>query len=81
MKYGINANNDWLTSRHSGTGITIVGNLNTLRVDITLESGFNFDFLTINNNLRFLLGYEAVVLANNGATNLTHFTSKFIKRR
>ena len=74
--YGINAINDWLTSRlidngHSGTGITIVGNLNTLRVDIVLEPGFNFDFLTIDNNLRFLFGYDAVVLANNGATNLT----------
>jgi hypothetical protein len=68
--YGINAINDWLTSRlidngHSGTGITIVGNLNTLRVDVTLEPNFGFDFLTINNNLRFLLGYEAVNLLNN----------------
>jgi len=75
--YGINAINDWLTSRlidngHSGTGITIVGNLNTLRVDIVLEPDFNFDFLTINNNLRFLFGYDAVVLANNGATNVTY---------
>ena len=74
--YGINALNDWLASRlvdagHPSTGIYIVGNLNTLRVDITLEPGFHFDFLSINDSLRGLFGFEAIVLINGGATNLT----------
>lgn len=51
-------------------------------MDITLESGFNFDFLTIDNNLRFLLGYGAVDIQEHkcaGVYNLENDIDELVK--
>ena len=73
-QYGVQDINSYIQSKllangDSGTGISIVGNYNLLRVVITLEPNYDVDF-TISNSIRGLLGFNSQLYENNGATDL-----------
>ena len=71
--YGVSDINSYIQTKlqangDSPTGIDFTGNYNTLRVDMTLEAGYDVDF-SIANTFNALFGFNDLLYENNTGSN------------
>jgi len=75
-QYGVQDLNSYIQSQlvvngDSATGISIIGNYNLLKVQITLEPNYDADF-TITDGINGLLGFNSQLYENNGVVDLIY---------